>query len=142
MGSTDNVAIFIGDFTGRQATIGVKATDNGQDVHSVIVVFDNSRDWKNLVGTYNYYKELYNRKYGKPTSCREYNPSRSNDNIILMGELTQGTVTYTSKWDVTGGTIELSIEKSDSSYGSGMVMIRYRDAINEETKIQNDLNEI
>ena len=58
-----------------------------------------------------------------------------------MHELSQGTVTYASSWDVTGGKIELSIEKSDS-YGEGIVVIRYRDALNIENKIQNDLNEI
>ena len=42
-----------------------------------------------------------------------------------MYELGQGTVTYTSAWNVTGGTIELSIEKA--GYSDGVVIIRYRD---------------
>lgn len=141
LGSDNNITLFVGDFTGRQATIGVGATDDGKNVHSVVVIFDASDDWKNLVGTYDYYKDLYTRKYGKPTVNRENNPSRSDSNTMLMHELTQGTVTYASAWEVTGGTIELSIEKSDS-YGKGMVLIKYRDALNIETKIQNDLNDI
>ena len=142
IGSDSNITFFVGDFTGRQATIGVAATDDGQNVHSVAVFFDSSDDWKNLVSTYNYYKDLYTRKYGKPTANIENNPSRSESNSMLMYELRQGTVTYASAWSVTGGTIELSIEKSNLSYGDGMVLIKYRDALNIETKVQNDLNDI
>lgn len=141
LGSENNITLFVGDFTGRQATIGVGATDDGKNVHSVVVFFDDSDDWKTLVGTYDYYKDLYTCKYGKPTANRENNPSRIDSNTMLMHELTQGTVTYGSAWDVTGGTIELSIEKSNS-YGKGVVLIKYRDALNLETKIQNDLNDI
>ena len=41
---------------------------------------------------------------------------------------------------MTGGDIELSIEKSGTN--NGMVMIRYRDAQNVEAKIQRDLEDI
>ena len=43
-----------------------------------------------------------------------------------MAEVHQGTVVYGSAWEVTGGDIQLSIEKSSGVY-KGMVMIRYRD---------------
>lgn len=141
LGADNNITLFVGDFTGRKAGIGVAATDDGKNVHSVVVIFDASDDWENLVGTYDYYKDLYTRKYGKPSANRENNPSSSDRNVMLMHELTQGTVTYVSAWEVTGGTIELSIDKSDS-YGKGVVSIKYRDALNTETKILNDLNDI
>lgn len=60
---------------------------------------------------------------------------------MLMHELTQGTVTYASAWEVSGGIIELSIEKA-STYGDGIVIIKYRDAQNVEAKIKNDLEDI
>lgn len=141
IGTDNNITLFVGDFTGRQATIGVGATDDGKSVHSVVVFFNPSDEWKNLVNTYDYYKELYTRKYGKPSACRENNPSRQDGNVMLMHELTQGTVTYASAWEVTGGTIELSIEKA-TKYGEGLVIIKYRDAQNIETKIKNDLDDI
>lgn len=50
-------------------------------------------------------------------------------------------VVYGSAWEVTGGDIQLSIEKSSGVY-EGMVMIRYRDSQNVEAKIQNDLDDI
>ena len=140
MGHDNNVTMFKGDFTGRQATIGVGATDDGKTVHSVVVIFDESDEWNTLVSTYDYYKGLYTRKYGKPSACREHNPSRRDSNTSLMYELWEGTVTYASTWNVTGGTIELSIEKA--SYSDGVVVIRYRDAQNVETKIQKDLEDI
>ena len=58
-----------------------------------------------------------------------------------MAEVHQGTVVYASAWEVTGGDIELSIEKSSKLF-EGMVMIRYRDAQNVEAKIQRDLEDI
>lgn len=140
MGRDNNMTLFTGDFTGRQATLGVVATHDGKSVHSVVVIFDESSEWNTLVGTYDYYKGLYTRKYGDPLACREHNPSRQDGNISLMYELGQGTVTYASVWSVTGGTIELSIEKA--SYSDGVVVIRYRDSQNVETKIQKDLEDI
>jgi hypothetical protein len=138
LGRDNNVTTFTGDFTGRQATVG--ATDDGKSVHSVVVIFDESSEWNALVNTYDYYKGLYIRKYGEPSACREHNPSRQDSNISLMYELGQGTVTYASAWKVTGGTIELSIEKA--GYSDGVVIIRYRDSQNVETKIQKDLEDI
>lgn len=141
MGSEQNVEVFIGDFTGREATIGVAATDDGENVFSVIVFFDASKEWNILVNTYNYYKDLYTRKYGKPTMTKEKNPARTDSNTALMAEVHDGTTVWVSMWKVTGGDIELSIEKSDGFY-EGLVMIRYRDAQNVEAKIQRDLEDI
>lgn len=140
IGRENNITMFTGNFTGRQASVGVGATDDGQSVHSVVVIFDQSGEWNTLVNTYDYYKELYTRKYGEPFACREHNPSRQDSNISLMYELGQGTITYASVWSVTGGTIELSIEKA--GYSDGMVVIKYRDAQNVENKIQKDLEDI
>lgn len=141
IGRENNLTLFSGDFTGRKATVGVTATDDGKNVFAVIVLFDPSDEWNTLVNTYDYYKNLYTRKYGEPTVSKENNPARSTSNIALMAEVDQGTVVYGSAWEVTGGDIQLSIEKSSGIY-EGMVMIRYRDSQNVETKIQNDLDEI
>ena len=141
IGSENNLTLFTGDFTGRNATVGVTATDDGIDVFAVVVLFDPSGEWNALVNTYDYYKDLYTRKYGKPSISKEKNPALSDSNTALMAEVHQGTVVYGSAWEVTGGDIQLSIEKSSGVY-KGMVMIRYRDSQNVEAKIQNDLNDI
>lgn len=141
IGRENNLTLFSGDFTGRKATVGVTATDDGKNVFAVIVLFDPSGEWNTLVNTYDYYKDLYTRKYGKPTVSKENNPARSDSNTALMAEVHQGTVVYGSAWEVTGGDIQLSIEKSSGIY-EGMVMIRYRDSQNVETKIQKDLEDI
>lgn len=137
----NNVTWFVGDFTGRNATIGVGAAGDGENVHTVIVLFDPSEEWNTLTNTYDYFKELYTRKYGEPTASVENNPSNSDSNISKMAEVHQGTVTWASAWEVTGGTIELYIEKSVGVY-TGVVIIRYRDKQNVENKIQKDLDEI
>ena len=142
IGKEDNLSLFSGDFTGRKATIGVTATDNGENVFAVTVMFDSSEEWNTLVDTYEYYKNLYTRKYGDPTVSKENNPARLKSNIALMHELDQGTVEYVSAWEVTGGEISLLITKSIFGIYKGMVVIRYSDSQNVETKIQNDLDEI
>lgn len=58
-----------------------------------------------------------------------------------MAKLEKGSVVYDGVWEVNGGDIELSIQKSVQLY-TGMVTICYRDSQNLESKIQNDLNEI
>lgn len=141
IGRENNLTLFSGDFTGRKATVCVTATDDGKNVFAVIVLFDPSGEWSTLVNTYDYYKDLYTRKYGKPTVSKENNPARLDSNTALMAEVHQGTVVYGSAWEVTGGDIQLSIEKSSGIY-EGMVMIRYRDSQNVEAKIQNDLDDI
>ena len=141
MGKDKNITLFTGDFTGRQATIGVGASDDGKNVFSVVVLFDPSKEWNSLVSTYDYYKDLYTRKYGEPAISKENNPSHSDSNTALMAEVHQGTVVYGSAWNVPGGDIQLSIEKSAGIY-EGMIMIRYRDSQNVEAKIQSDLEDI
>ena len=140
LGRENNLTTFTGDFTGRRATVGVGATDDGENVHSVIILFEESSEWKTLVNTYEYYKEIYTRKYGEPAGCKEYNPSHQDSNISLMYELGQGTVTYATVWSITGVTIEISIEKF--GYSDGVVVIKYRDSKNIETQIQRDIDDI
>lgn len=141
IGRENNISLFEGDFTGRNATIAVTATDDGNNVFAVVVFFDPTGEWNNLVNTFNYYKDLYTRKYGQPSISKENNPAYSDSNLALMAEVYQGTVVWASAWEVTGGDIELSIEKSSGFY-EGMVMIRYRDSQNVEAKIQKDLEDI
>ena len=69
----------------------------------------------------------------KPAISKEKNPALSDSNTALMAEVHQGTVVYGSAWEVKGGDIQLSIEKSSGIY-EGMVMIRYRDSQNVRIK--------
>lgn len=140
-GKDSNMAMFTGDFTGRDATIGVSADDNGQNVYAVIVVFDSSGKWKILANTYSYYKDLYTKKYGKPFISTENNPAESDSNMDLMSELYHDNVQWSSVWVVTGGTINLGIM---GDYGSfqGHVSILYRDSQNEESKEKKYLEDI
>lgn len=59
-----------------------------------------------------------------------------------MYELWQGKVMYGSVWEVEGGSIEISIDKSSEEIYKGFVIIKYRDSQNMEMKIQKDLKDI
>lgn len=138
--SQGNIRIFKGDFTGRQATVGVAATDKGQNVFSVAVFFDESDSWNTLVSIYEYNKDLYIEKYGQPTQCVESNPSISDSNICLMHDLNEGRVTYASIFEAPGGKIQISIEKANIN--EGLVLIKYQDTQNVNEKRQRDLDDI
>ena len=141
IGSDDNITMFTGDFTGKTAAVGVVAAADGENVFGVTVLFDPSGEWNTLINTYNYYKDLYTRKYRKPKVSKEKNPAHGDSNTSKMAEVHQGTVVWGSAWETTGGTIEISIEKSSGVY-EGMVVIRYRDSQNVEAKVQRDLEDI
>lgn len=140
IGSEGNIRLFNGDFTGRKATVGAVAADNGQDVFAVAVFFDETDSWNTLVNTYEHYKDLYTEKYGKPTQCVENNPSRTDSNTSLMYELFQGRVTYASIFEAPSGSIQISIEKGNVN--DGFVLIKYQDAQNVNAKRRSDLEEI
>lgn len=141
IGQDSNKALLEGDFAGRNANVGVAATNGGREVFAVVVFFDSSSEWNTLVSTYDYYKDLYTRKYGDPSVLKEVNPAYSDSNTALMSTLYEGRVVWGSLWEVPGGEIELSIESSDGFY-EGTVMITYRDSQSEEAKIQSDLDDI
>lgn len=141
LGSKNNGAVFEGEFVGRHATIGVAATNDGRYIYAVAVFFAPSQEWNTLVSTYDYCKDLYTRKYGKPSVVRETNPAYSSSNSALMAEVYQGTVLWGSLWETAEGEVELSIEKSDGIC-EGMVMICYRITQNEKARIQSDLGDI
>lgn len=140
-GRENNTSFFTGDFIGREATVGVIATEDGKNVFAVTIWFYPSGEWNVLVNAYDYCKDLYTRKYGNPSVSEERNPSRSDVNTALMLELEEGTVAYFSTWEVDGGDIQLSIEKSSGMF-EGMVTIRYRDSQNMEAKVKHDLEDI
>ena len=86
MGRENNVTLFTDDITGRQATVGVGATDDGKSVHSVVVIFNESSEWNTRLITLDYYKCLYIRKFVEPSAGRDQNPCRQESYIDLMNE--------------------------------------------------------
>lgn len=130
-----DIATFKGNFTGRNATIVVMGSEDGEIVYSVIVLFAPSGEWNTLVNTYDYYKSLYIQKYGNPTFSKEYNPANSDSNDALMAEVYQETVVWRCRWNVIWGVIELGIIKSEGIH-KGEIMIRYLDSQNAEIKNQ------
>jgi hypothetical protein len=141
IGREGKAKLFEGDFTGKTATVKVESDNDGKNVYRVIVMFAPSGDWNELVEVYNYYKDIYTKKYGNTSYQKHRNPQATDSNISAMYELWQGKVTWASRWKDTGGTIEISIEKTNG-ISEGVVVIRYSDSQNEAAKIQSDLEEI
>lgn len=138
--SDGSAKLFKGKFTGREVEVIVGATDDGKNVHSIVVIVNESKEWSSLNDTYSYYKKIYTMKYGEPSACVEDKSSMGEMDNAYMLELQQGGFTYASGWTVEGGDIELSIEKSGTL--QGVVLIRYLDKQNIKAKIQKDLDDI
>lgn len=140
IGSQGILTLFTGEFTGREVCVGVMSTNDGKNVLSAGVLFPASGEWQDLVSAYNYYKNLYERKYGKPLSCIENNPAQGDSNAALMGEVHNGTAEYVSIWKIADGSIVLKIEKSN--FYEGQVMISYMNNGNIESKLKQDMDDI
>jgi len=59
LGKYNTICAFSGDFTGRDVTVVVGATDNGEQVLGLMVYLPASGEWNTLVSDYTNYKELY-----------------------------------------------------------------------------------
>ena len=138
--SQGSLTLFTGEFIGRNVSVGVMSTNDGKNVFSVGVLFLASDDWQSLVKEYNYYKNLYERKYGKPLSCIENNPAQGDSNAALMGEVHNGTAEYVSIWKIADGSIVLKIVKSN--FYEGQVMISYINNENIESVLKQDMDDI
>ncbi|MDE6264974.1 MAG: hypothetical protein K2M11_07500 [Paramuribaculum sp.] len=140
-GTNSKVTILYGDFAGKLANISVSSMDSGKAIQSVGVWFTSSDKWSNLAKDYEYYKKLYSKKYGNPSESREIKPDTIENNDALMQALYNGQISYFSKWQLSGGTIELSIIKSNSlKYGRIGISYTLVDAL--EAKIHDDLKDI
>lgn len=133
-----NSTYFTGCYNGRRATVRVVATDDGKNVHGVVVRLSASSEWAYLVDTYKQFKQIFTYMYGSPRTSLENNPSDSEDNLDLMTELYQGSVQYGCMWIVKGGIVDIYISKTDELL-EGRVIIRFldstgADAIKQEAK--------
>lgn len=133
-----------GKFIGRNAMISVVGTENGKNVTGVGVNFDPSDQWNELVRDYNYYKDLYKKKYGKPSLEEENNPAISDSNTSLMYELREGRVKYQTEWVFNNGWIRIFISKTPNNldFNKGCVQIIYVDEINKKIGEQSKLDDI
>lgn len=135
-----NTVVLTGEFTNKDAMILVVSNENKQNVWKVGVLFDASDSWDYLVSQYDYYKELYTKKYGKPVSHIEsFEKDYYKDSGQLFA-LSQGWVKYESFFEVDNGDIKVSIAPFE--YGKGTVVLEYQDKKNAEVKSQNDLDDI
>lgn len=121
---SNKIALFSGNFAEKDVLIIVGSPDNGNNVSTVIVRFLVSDKWESLSSTYEYYKNLYIKKYGDPSISTEYNPISSESNKKIMKELRNGNIDYTTIWDVPGGGVQLSIE-TDPETKKGCVVVSY-----------------
>lgn len=140
-GTNSKVTVLYGEFAGNVANVSVLSTDGGKAIQSIGVLFNPNGKWKKLADEYEYYKNLYTKKYGAPSESREVKPDTIENNDELMQALRNGQISYFSKWQLPGGTIDLSIIKS-SYVHNGRIAINYTLVDVLEARIQEDLKDI
>ena len=139
----NNGAALSGTFTNKKAFLGVYANSNSV-VYCVLVYLSDCKEWKSLLNEYNYYKDLYTKKYGEPVSVTETYDFISNNNYVNILQLVNGKIEWKCWFETEDGEILLSIRGKDNKLeeDSGCISIMYRDKSNFEKSKSRDIEDI
>lgn len=127
----DNAVAMEGSFTGKEVTLFVFASKKTKNVWKVQVRFDKSTSWSSIKADYKYYKEAFEKKYGKYDVCYEFfsKPYYEGDGFELQA-LRYEKCSYFTSFNVTGGVIWITMDKSER------LVINYEDATGTEIQRQ------
>ena len=121
----DDIVMMKGQFTGKDATIYIISTKKSKTVWKVVVEFSEQSSWFSLKSDYNYYKEMFVKKYGIPTDNYEFfsKPYYEGDGYELSA-LRNGKCHYISAFETKSGVVYLEISKFKK------IKINYEDETN------------
>lgn len=142
-GTSDGVATLKGDFAAHKSCTILVATMQNRDLVSRIgVIFPDQSQWQYLYGDYAELKELLTMKYGEPTNCIEEFQSYSypTDDFMKLQYVEMDQCKYMSSFEVSNGEIQLSIAHGE--YGSCFVKLLYIDKVNNDSVIQDALDDL
>lgn len=137
-------AYLTGTFTNKKVDVMVTTNSLG-NVVAVGLVLPESDEWKSLLNEYNYYKDLYSQKYGRPTSVNEKYDYKTNDNYLNMLHIVDGKTEWECWFGTPEGEILLSIEGNKrQKYGdrTANIIIMYRDKENMKNERNKDFDDI
>lgn len=141
LGQKDGTAILKGEFaTTKDCTIAVMSFSDRDQVRLVGVFFPEDETWNEIIGRYNFLKEMLTEKYGKPDCVEEFRDREPMNDFLRFHALINDECNYLSEFTCENGRIQLTMKKSD--YNSAAVILRYIDNENaDETrkKIMDDL---
>ena len=143
LGEEDGTALLKGDFAGfKGCTIGVSTLKSVNVVSQIAVIFPEREDWSILENDYNNLKAMLTEKYGEPAEVVEKfdNKYLADDNRSKMHELTMDRCTWFTIFSTEKGDIQLSLVKYN--FGSGAVILKYRDRINGDKVYSSAMDDL
>ena len=143
LGEEDGTALLKGDFAGfKGCTIGVSTLEGVDVVNRIVVLFTSHNEWSSLERDYNHLKDMLTKKYGEPSEVVEKfdNKYRANDNSSKMHELSMDRCTWFTTFSTEKGDIQLSLVKYN--FGSGAVILKYRDRINGDKVYSSAMDDL
>lgn len=132
--------LYEGEFAGKDVTLYL-SDDEHNNIHTIMVIFDEKKSWSALKSSFFQLKELYTEKYGKPT--RQFSdfeePYYEGDGYEMQAVKLDKT-RYASIYELENGDIILTITSECN------VIAVYEDKvgskINDEQKKEKALNDI
>lgn len=132
--------LYEGEFAGENAIIYL-SDDEHNNIHTIMVTFNEKTSWAALKSSFFQFKELYTEKYGRPT--RQFsvfeNPYYEGDGFEMQAVKLDKT-RYASIYELENGDIILTITNECN------VAVVYEDKvgskINDEQKKEKALNDI
>nr|DAI83728.1 MAG TPA: hypothetical protein [Caudoviricetes sp.] len=131
----DYVAVMKGNFAGDYVTIYVFATPKSKIVWKVAVNYNEKESWSSLKSDYTDMKELFTKKYGKPTEHYEFfsKPYYEGDGYELQA-LRKEKCHYISFYKLPLGSVAVEISQF------GHIQIGYEDGVNNNLKKKEEEN--
>ena len=127
----NGITVLEGTFVGKSATVFVVSTPETNTVWKVaaIIFKDDDLSWSSLKSYYKDFVELYEKKYGKPSSHFEFftDPYYEGDGYELQA-LRRDKCTYQTFFETEVGLVSIEITKK------GSICFSYEDEINVEKK--------
>ena len=139
----DGTALLVGEFAGRQnCSLGILYLTDEDLVHAVVVFLPVQDSWSILESDYFRFKEMFTKKYGKPTECVETFDSfiQPTDDNSKMYELIMGRCKYIAYYETSEGLIWVSIAYNMEL--GACVSINYNDKENSEFKDSKAMEDI
>lgn len=120
-----NSAIMNGQFAGKDAEIYVFGTKKTGTVWKVVVYLPKRTTWYSIKSEYEFYKDMYERKYGTPEHSYTFfsDPYYEGDGYEMQAVKLE-KCTYFSSFHVSNGEIYIEISKFQQ------IKLAYEDAAN------------
>lgn len=122
----DLLTIMEGEFIGKKCVLIIACSPKTKITSKVSVLLEKSESWTSLKVAYNYYKELFSKKYGTSKSFEFFSkPYYEGDGYELQA-IRKDKCTYISRWETKRGTISVGIASTNA------IIIDYEDKINSK----------